>query len=48
MKKLPVLLLCCLAVTVHGQFVLNGDAFELGDGCFQLTEEITNQAGSVW
>ncbi len=48
MKKLSVLTLCLIALTAHAQFVLNGDAFELGDNCFQLTEEITNQAGSVW
>ncbi len=37
-----------LSLVSQAQFVLNGDAFDLGDGCFQLTEEINNQAGSVW
>lgn len=37
-----------LSLVSQAQFVLNGDAVELGDGCFQLTEEVTNQAGSVW
>ena len=32
---------------VHGQTV-NGDAFALGNGCFQLTTALANQAGSVY
>ena len=36
------------APAISAQFVLNGDAVDLGGGCFQLTEEVTNQAGSVW
>lgn len=36
------------APVISAQFVLNGDAVDLGGGCFQLTEEVVNQAGSVW
>lgn len=37
-----------LALSAHAQFVLNGDAEEIGDGCFRLTEDLLWQSGSVW
>ncbi len=48
MNKFLLCVMLGIAVSGYGQFILNGDAIDLGDGCIQLTEEITNQAGSVW
>ncbi len=42
-----VLLFCC--VQAHAQlFQLNGDAIDIGAGCYQLTESLPSEAGSVW
>ncbi len=48
--KNPILLFSILFLTfqVNAQFVLNGDAIDLGGDCYQLTEETTFSAGSVW
>ncbi|MBP9190710.1 MAG: hypothetical protein KBF51_14330, partial [Chitinophagales bacterium] len=48
MKKLILFVALGFTFTGYSQFILNGDAVDLGDGCIQLTEEVTNQAGSVW
>ncbi len=48
MKKILLLLPFLFIGTLHAQFVLNGDAISLGGDCYQLTEETTFSAGSVW
>ncbi|MBC8173659.1 MAG: gliding motility-associated C-terminal domain-containing protein [Chitinophagales bacterium] len=50
MLKPLISLLCVLFMqsVLQAQFILNGDAIDLGDGCYQLTEEVNTQAGSVW
>jgi len=37
-----------LTQQVEAQFILNGDAIQISDSCFQLTEEAFNQVGSIW
>lgn len=48
--KLLVLLGCGLMypAIVSAQFTLNGDATALGGDCYQLTNETTFSAGSIW
>ena len=48
MKKILLLLPVFITISLHAQFVLNGDAISLGGDCYQLTEETTFSAGSVW
>lgn len=48
MKYCLILISVLLVQGARAQWVLNGDAEELGDNCFQLTEELPTQAGSVW
>ncbi len=36
------------APPLRAQFVLNGSASVLPDGCIQLTPDLTNQSGSAW
>lgn len=48
MKKLLLIVALGFTFTGYSQFILNGDAIDLGDGCIQLTEEVMSQAGSVW
>ncbi len=41
--------LLVLPLTMQAQlFQLNGDAIDLGDDCYQLTESLPSEAGSVW
>lgn len=47
--KIMIVVLPLLCGTgLHAQFVLNGDAASLGGNCYQLTEETTYSAGSIW
>jgi len=48
MKFQLTVLLVITGLSAHAQFVLNGDAVSLGDNCYQLTEETTFSAGSIW
>lgn len=50
-KGLPIVFLItgiCVCRSVSGQFTLNGDATALGGDCYQLTNETTFSAGSIW
>lgn len=48
MRLIFTLLLLAASVAAKSQFVLNGDAVSLGGNCYQLTEETTYSAGSIW
>lgn len=48
MKHSIFILTWFMAFSANAQFVLNGDAEEIGDGCFRLTEDLLWQSGSVW
>ncbi len=41
-------LLCLFGIPLHGQFFLNGEAMQLNDTCFQLTEDRLFNSGSIW
>lgn len=46
--RLAMVLAALVPGMVRAQFVLNGDATSLGDNCYQITEETTYSAGSIW
>ncbi|MFL5728298.1 MAG: lectin-like domain-containing protein, partial [Cytophagaceae bacterium] len=46
--KQALLLLLFFPVLAYGQFQVNNDAIDLGGGNYQLTNNITYQAGSLW
>ena len=48
MKYCAAVVLMITFYTSKAQFVLNGDAVSLGGDCYQLTEETTFSAGSIW
>jgi gliding motility-associated-like protein len=48
MKYFFGLVLFTATFGLKAQFVLNGDAVSLGGNCYQLTEEVTTSAGSIW
>lgn len=51
MKKATLFLLFLIAFLtqqVDAQFILNEDAVQVSDSCFQLTAEEFNQVGSIW
>ncbi|MEZ5014015.1 MAG: gliding motility-associated C-terminal domain-containing protein [Chitinophagales bacterium] len=48
MKKVLLLSMIISCCAVHAQFVLNGDAENIGGTCYKLTDEVTYSAGSIW
>jgi len=50
MKKASLLLFLLSFFTqqADAQFILNGEAIQVSDSCFQLTEADFNQVGSIW
>lgn len=49
MKRLSMLLACFLLTSqLTAQFQLNGSATSIGNDCYRLTQNQTNQTGRVW
>ncbi len=51
MKKSPLVLIFSIllfAQHIDAQFILNEDAIQFSDSCFQLTQDDFNQVGSIW
>ena len=49
--RLITLLFCFVAISCHtlsAQYQLNGSAVEINDSCYQLTNDQSNQVGSIW
>jgi len=43
-----IFILPFLVQQAEAQFILNGEAIQISDSCFQLTEADFNQVGSIW
>ncbi|MFK7922881.1 MAG: hypothetical protein AB8H47_13030, partial [Bacteroidia bacterium] len=43
-----VFALCLTTFSIQAQYALNGNATDLGNGCFRLTAAQNNQNGSIW
>ena len=49
LHTISTLVLCCLAISpAMAQFLLNGQAIQINDTCFRLTENVLWQSGSMW
>ncbi|MCB0642105.1 MAG: hypothetical protein KDC44_10715, partial [Phaeodactylibacter sp.] len=49
MKNWPATLLACLLLSpLQAQFQLNGNAVQLNDSCYRLTDDVDFVAGSIW
>ena len=42
------LFLCFMSLSLTAQYTLQGNAVEIGGGCYQLTDALPGQIGAVW